>query len=85
MSYSRGYRQRYPEIECQYELQETLGSGKLQYTINNTWCILMCMHVCIYTAGGFAKVKAATHKLTGEKVRKVAFISFCLLFGLLLY
>ena len=28
MSSQRGYRQRYPEIECQYELHETLGSGE---------------------------------------------------------
>lgn len=73
MSYSRGYRQRYPEIENQYELQETLGSGKLQHSISSIQCSLM------YTVGGFAKVKAATHKLTGEKVRVLVFLNYSFL------
>ena len=72
MSYSRGYRQRYPEIECQYELQETLGSGKLQCSISSIQCTLLYM----YTVGGFAKVKAATHKLTGEKVRNIVYFFY---------
>ena len=38
MSLPRGHRQRYPEIECQYELQETLGSGEwrpFQVSVDN--------------------------------------------------
>lgn len=62
MTYQRGSRQRYPEIECQYELQETLGSGELILSY------LTIVRYSIIFLGGFAKVKAAVHKVTGEKV-----------------
>ena len=65
-------RSRYPEVEENYELFETLGSGNVD-TVHAYKHVVLPSFFCYWwiffvSAGGFAKVKLGKHKLTGEKV-----------------